>query len=124
MLSKDELRIKIADLNKKENEIIAANPIRKLQANIVQFPKLTWGLAIACGAGYYFGPQYVSQITTDIAQYLLYAAGAIGALAVIFTLRWLIGGKTKTSQKYHDANEKLKEIRKQRGILEDQLKNG
>jgi hypothetical protein len=126
MLSREQIQKKIAELNARENEIIAANPIRKLESSGPKpFPMMAWALALACAGAWQYGPAYARQyISKDIAAYCSYGAAGLGGLAALLTLRWMFAGRSKTAQHYQEANRKLEALRKERGLLEDQLKHG
>jgi hypothetical protein len=131
MLTRDQIQTKLTELDKEINQIIADNPLRKASGKPAGFPVVSWLVAIVVGAATTVGrPVVEGYVPTglplgrdQILGYGLYVAVAFGVLAVGLTLRWLMSrGSTKGS--YHKANERLKELRRQRQILEDQLKAG
>lgn len=132
MMTREQVQTKIIEIDREINQIIADNPIRKAEARPIGFPTVTWIVAAVLGAVWQVGPQFLKSLVEQYVPippeaffaYASYGAMGVGALALILTLRWLVFGRGATKGSYHAANERLKELRKQRQILEDQLKAG
>jgi len=128
MMSREQAQQKISQIDKQINEIIANNPIAQASARPIAFPIMWWIAAIVMTAAYFLAGDFSdilgAQLTGMLKENGHFAAGGVGGLALLMTLRFIFFGRGKTAKSYFEAQAKLTELRKQRMIVEDQLKNG
>ncbi|MGB9690869.1 MAG: hypothetical protein ACPL7D_01730 [Candidatus Sumerlaeaceae bacterium] len=120
----EELQQRIAELDKQINQILIEKRLPPLKPP-KPFPLGTWIIALLLGGYYLFGDliPVVGQHYGDYAKYVLYAAVAVAALALLRTVLWLFSRNPKTPPEYLEASRRVKELQDQRRLLEKELRD-
>lgn len=121
MLSREQLQQKLIEIDQQMNNLIADNPAMQVSYNPASFPVVPIVLAAILGASYQYGSGMV-PVPPQYWDYQLYAAGVFAALSALLLLRWVAGLGKRSNKAYRQANEKLAELRKQKAILQAQLR--